>query len=500
MSAYVIGIDCGNTAIKAAVFDELGKEVAVSGLTVSTQFPKPGHAEADLEALWQACTQVLQDVVRQAAVPPTSIKALGTSGHGNGLFLLDRHGDPLVSIKSLDSRTEAWVKQAQQREDYLALRARNHQGVWPSQTATLLQWLKQHEPKTYQQATTLLFCKDYINYRLTGALSTDHGDLSASGLFDFQQNSVSPAVLSWFGIEEVERWIPPVLECDQIMGTLRSDVANQTGLVAGTPVVAGMFDVVASAIGAGTWQEGQASLVVGSWSINQVVSGSVPDNRLFMSCLFPGGRYLAMENSATSASNLEWFVREFFAAESREAESRNQSVFSLCNDLVAGVKADVSLPLFHPYLYGSRENAQVGANFSGMRGWHTRADLLYAVYEGIVFGHLEHVERLRQFGVNFDDVLLSGGGARSPVWCQMFADILAVPVHVPECGEAGAKGVAMAAFSAIDCYSTLAESIQAGRGDLQTYLPRTEQRPLIQARKEKYKKLSAWLSEWVNES
>ncbi len=156
-------------------------------------------------------------------------------------------------------------------------------------------------------------------------------------------------------------------------------------------------------------------MIAGTWSINQVISDDLPTPDIFMSSVFPGDRYLAIESSATSASNLEWFVSEFFQAEKYAAPVLDRKVFDYCNELVQQVQLNENLPIYHPYLYGSKDNAHLGANFFGVSGWHTRADLLYAVYEGIVFGHQEHVDKLARFGITFDHVVLGGGGSRSNV-------------------------------------------------------------------------------------
>jgi len=496
VSEYVLGIDCGNTAIKAAIFNLSGSEIAVSSTPVETVFSQPGYAESDLALLWQSCTQVIRESLAKANLKGSDIKAIGCSGHGNGLYLLDENKQPTTAIKSLDSRAETLSKEFQGLDTYASLRDLNHQGAWPSQTATLLKWLKINQPETYQRSSTLLFCKDYLNFKLSGRLATDFGDLSASGLFDFQSHSVSAQVLSFFDIYEVADMVPAVFNSEQTIGSVQLSAAESTGLVTGTPVIAGMIDVVASAVGAGSFEHGQASLIAGTWSINQVISNTLPTANIFMSCVFPGDRYLALECSATSAANLEWFVSEFFQSEKQLAQGLDKNVFDFCNQLVEKVAVDENLPIYHPYLYGSKDNGHIGANFFGVCGWHNRSHLLYAVYEGIVFGHREHVEKLANFEIKFDAVVLSGGGSRSAVWCQMFANILNITVKVTPCDEAGARGVAMAAATAVGLFENFDEAVSSMRGEYQSFYPKQEVQPVLLARKNKYQKISLFLNQW----
>ena len=186
---------------------------------------------------------------------------------------------------------------------------------------------------------------------------------------------------------------------------------------------------------------GQASIIAGTWSINQVFSNSpVVDTDVFMVSGFGPGRFANIDASATSAANLEWYVREFV-----ERDSNREDPFQFCNDLLAEVTPANDDPFFHPFLYGSGQAASSRAGFYGLAGWHTEGHVLRALFEGVVFEHRRHIEVLRTAGVDFDGATMSGGGTRSPYWPQMMADCLGVPIAVAECRETGALGAALGA-------------------------------------------------------
>ncbi|RUT84836.1 carbohydrate kinase, partial [Mesorhizobium sp. USDA-HM6] len=169
-------------------------------------------------------------------------------------------------------------------------------------------------------------------------------------------------------------------------------------------------------------------IIAGTWSVNQVFSTApVVDPDVFMVARFGPGRFVNIESSATSAANLEWYVREFV-----ERGSHLGDPFGHCNAAVGEVTPAWDDPIFHPFLYGSGQSAEFRAGFYGLAGWHSEGHLLRALFEGVMFEHRRHIDVLKDAGVGFDKAVLSGGGSRSEHWPQIFADGLGVPITVPE--------------------------------------------------------------------
>jgi L-xylulokinase len=183
-----------------------------------------------------------------------------------------------------------------------------------------------------------------------------------------------------------------------------------------------------------------------------VLERPLKDERVFHASSWRPDRYVSIESSATSAVNLEWFVREI-------AGTHDAAVFESCNAMVASVMPDPDLPLFQPFLYGSATQPDARGAFLGLAGWHGKPELLYALYEGVVFEHRRHIDKLRAAGATFNRASLSGGGARSAVWCQMFADIIGVPVTVAACRETGALGAAVIAGVAGGLFATIEDGM-----------------------------------------
>lgn len=467
----LLGIDCGNTVIKAALFDSSGRELAVHAESVETMQPAPGFAETDMASHWRQCVAAIRGVLTASKVAPERIQGIGTSGHGNGVYLLDRAGVPLKAVQSMDGRAEQQLAAGGLDTD--AILAINHQGIWAAQTPVLLRWLKTYDQDLYRRIGTAFLCKDYVGYCLTGERGSDFTDMSGCGLMDFRQGGYSSRLLSLFDLDDAEGFLPPLRHSTDVLGRVTAGVARETGLAEGTPVVAGLFDVVASALGSGVEQAGQASIIAGTWSCNQVVVEELPSpGAIFMPSYFDRDRYLAIESSATSTANLEWFIREFCAPEAQQARVRDISVYQVITEQLEQIDLPSDQPLFHPYLYGAGQAAHARGGFYGITGWHGRASLLYALFEGVVFGHRQHIERLQAAGVPFHSATLTGGGARSPYWTQLFADILGTEIHTAQGTETGALGAAIAAGTGTGLFTDYAQGTRQMTQRADTFQPR----------------------------
>ena len=492
MSKYLLGIDNGNTFSKAALFDLSGKEVAVANCAADTEYPHPGWTERDMEMLWQSTATAIRDVIAKSGVKPEEIAGIGNTGHGNGVYLLDKQGQPLRNgIQSMDTRAADVVADWTQRDLHAKTFPLALQSYWPAQPNALLVWLKENEPQNYERIGAILMVKDYIKYRLTGEITGDYTDMSGANLMDVRKKSYSKELMELYDLSEVYGALPPLKQSSEVAGQVTSAAAQETGLAVGTLVVGGLFDVDASAIGSGVVNENQACLVMGSWSINEVITKDpIVDPSLFMTTIFADPEwFITIEGSATSATNLEWFINQCCGDERTEAKRRGISVYEVCNEEVASLSPDSTNIIFHPFLFGSNVQPSARAGFYGVAGWHTRVHLLRALYEGVVFGHLSHIEKLRAAGGQINAARLAGGGSRSKVWSQMFADTIQVPMEVPDGDELGARGAALSAGIGAGIYKNYEEAVQAAVSVVRVHEPNPANTPHYLARYAEYQRL-----------
>ncbi len=453
---YLLGLDAGNTVIKAVLFDLTGRQIAMHAIDGHSHTPKPGHVERDLNELWSNACEAIRTCITSAGIDPADIAAVGCAGHGNGLYLSDSAGLPLLGIQSLDTRASDIAAELDAKAGE-ALHAICLQKPWPSQTPTLLAWVKASQPDLYARAHTVMLCKDFITFQLTGERVSDISDMSGAGFVRMPEAAYDDELLALYGLDDARAKLPRLLDPADVAGSVTAQAAHKTGLAVGTPVIAGYFDVVASAMGAGVVGPGEASIIAGTWSINQVFSDApVVDPKVFMVSRFGPGRFVNIESSATSAANLEWYVRELV-----ERGHHHDDPFGHCNAQIGKVSAAADDPLFHPFLYGSRLGSDYCGGFYGVAGWHKEGHLLRALFEGVMFEHRRHVEVLSRAGVTFERAVLSGGGSRSPHWPQMFADGLGVTITVPEARETGALGAAIGAGVAVGLFADYEAGIAA---------------------------------------
>lgn len=436
----LLGIDIGNTVVKAVLFDLAGHQIARHGVDGTTLKPSPGMVERPVTELWANAQEAISGCLLKSGVTPDRIAAIGLAGHGNGLYLLDKDGEPLLGIQSLDSRAAGLAGELD-RAVGPDIHAICLQRPWPSQTPVLLAWVKAHRADLYGRAGTLCLAKDIVGLNLTGQRRTDLSDMSGAGLLRLPEAAYDQTLLDLYGLSDALPLLPPLARPTEIIGDVTREAAAATGLAAGTPVVAGYFDVLASAIGSGAIAQGTAAVVLGSWSVNQVFAETpARDPNVFMVTTFGPGRFANMDNSATSAANLEWYVRTLV-----ERAGHQGDPFTMVNALVGQAPIASDDPMFHPFLYGGRQGPDQRGGFYGLAGWHDEGHLLRALYEGVAFEHRRHLATLTKAGARIGEVFLSGGGTRSPHWPQLMADTLGLPVRLGTAEETGALGAAIAA-------------------------------------------------------
>ncbi|MCU0500393.1 MAG: carbohydrate kinase [Anaerolineae bacterium] len=464
MGDLLLGIDAGLTAIKAVLFDRTGQTVAVARVATPLVADSTGRSEINMTAQWQATCRAIRSALEQAGTHGGQIAGVGVSGHGNGAYLLDRDGAALgPAISSMDHRGLPSVN-AFAATSRAALRDLTFQTLWSGQPGMILRWLRQHEPARYRQISSVLFCKDWLRYCLTGVLATDLTDASASGLYAIRPRAYDPAIFDLLEIPEAGPWLPQVRPSDQVSGAVQAAAAQQTGLAAGTPVVAGLFDVTANALGAGLVDEGRFCAVGGTWSLNIALSRQPRVPVAIRQCTIYADEalYSLIDSSATSAANLEWFLRRVLGDCVTYADFEHA--------LMASQPAE-TMPLFLPLVYGGLRDDDPGASFLGLRSSHGRGDLLRAIAEGIAFAHRYHIESLRREGLSGDRVLFTGGASRSRPLCQTLTDVLQQPVTTPAAEETGALGAAIVAAIGIGAHRDVKEAVAQLVHERESFLP-----------------------------
>lgn len=426
--------------------------------------PRPGFVERDMEEMWHANCACVKGVLQKTSVNAADIAGLGISGHGKGLYLWGKDEKPVRNgIISTDNRAwrypEIWKADGTEEKAFEL----SCQHIMACQPSALLAWLKDNEPESYGDIKYVFACKDYVRFRLTGKARAEITDYSGSGLMNLHTKKFDRNLLSLYGIEEIFEALPELCRSMDVVGHVTAKAAKETGLLPGTPVIGGMFDINACAIGSGVINPDKICMIAGTWSINEYIRKTpILDGRVLMNSLFALPEYyLVEESSPTSAGNLEWFIREFLPEAAKEAQEKGENIYDVVDRWVEETPVNRFVPIFLPFLMASNVHPNAKASFVGIALSHTRADITRSIFEGIAFCHRYHFERLMATRTSVPDTIrLSGGAAKAKVWAQMFADVMKLPVETVDADEVGALGCAIGVAQAVGIYPSCDEAVK----------------------------------------
>jgi sugar (pentulose or hexulose) kinase len=472
---YLLGIDAGISVIKAALFDRTGQEIHRMSRDTTLISPQPGWAEVSMTETWEMTVAAIRELLASTHISSSQIAGIGVTGNMIGAWLIDQQGRPVRNaILACDNRTRPlFTRLTRQQPDIL------HQIYLSSGcvmefgcTLPIIRWLVEHEPEQLVKAQSVVCCKDWLCYQLTGSIHLDYTE--APGLpGDTRNRSYSESLFDLLGIKQWRYLFPQVVASEQVVGQITPQAAQATGLCAGTPVVAGAGDVPSSTIGAGAVEPGMACTVLGTTCHNSLVVPQPvfepPDIGLLF-CL-PESSWLRTMVNLTGTPNLDWAIAQFCGLEANVASSR-QELFETVQALTQNSAPGANGLIYHPYLnpvgvIAPFVEPTARAQFFGITKAHTRSDLLRAVYEGVALAIRDCYDAI---GMP-EEIRLVGGGAKSGLWCQIIADCIGSRVLVPAGSEFGAKGAALLAGVGIHWFENISEAAKLTVSIARTYQP-----------------------------
>ncbi len=485
--SYFMGIDNGGSTTKCVIFDQNGTTITTASTRIRMNRPGSGCTERDGEEVWNANCQVIQAALQQSSLHAREIRAVSMCGYGGGMILLGAQGDPVCPfIVSTDSRADGLLTEFRKNGTDDAVYAHTLQRLWAGQPGMLLPWFQRNRPDLLKNTAHVMMIKDFIRYRLTGIIGTERTDASNTNLFSLRTGVFEPEIFRILGIEELYPLVPDrIFSPFQTAGHITEEAAAQTGLYTGTPVAAGLYDVAACTLASGILGDDALSLIVGTWGISGHLTPDLKEcegksNNMFS---FLDGWYFSEESSPTSAGNLDWFLEQAYGRRIPDGEN----VYEYCNRVVGRMDPEESDLIFLPYLYGSNTPVPAKACFFQMAGHHTADHMLMAVYEGILFSLLQHIRAL--YGTRLPEAArFSGGASRSPVWCQMAADVLGIPIEVMDCTELGAMGSAICAGIACGTWKDPEDAVRHMCHVAGTYVPDPGRTGIYRKKYEQYQR------------
>ncbi|MBA9028556.1 xylulokinase [Peribacillus huizhouensis] len=454
--SYLMGIDLGTSSVKTVIIDIDGNMKSSAQAFYDINIPNKGYAEQDPKRWWKSTVQSIKEALNNAHIQSQELKGIGFSGQMHGMVLIDKQ---LQVIRP----AIIWSDQRTQREVHsiYELLGKNYVGEITLnplstgfQTPSLL-WVKQNEPETYERIYKVLLPKDYIRLMLTGEIGTDVTDASATLAFDTRNLVWSDKLISTIGLNR--DFYPNVNNPFDIAGEITEKASKETGLYRGTPVVYGGGDQPMQSVGNGIVEAGQVSLTIGTGGqVFSVISEPKYDKqmRTHTFCNAVPGTWNIMGASLAAGLSLSWLNEKILS----------NMPYHEINELAKSVKPGSEGLLFLPYLTGERTphmDSSARGTFIGLVLNHSRANLIRAVMEGVVFALKDSVEIIKSLDTKMDTFIASGGGARSDVWLQIQANILNQEIYKVSQEEQACVGAAIMAGVGVQAYPSIKEACQA---------------------------------------
>lgn len=442
-----IGIDLGTSAMKLLLMDESGVIHNTVTKEYPLEFPKPGWSQQNPEhwkaALLAGVPELLQ------GFDGRRVAGIGAGGQMHGLVVLDEEDNVIrPAILWNDGRTAKQVDYLNHEIGKEKLSDLTANIAFAGFTAPKILWMKENEPENYAKIAKIMLPKDYINYILTGVHSCDYSDASGMLLLDVAHKCWSSQMLDICGI--TEKQMPKLYESYDCIGTVKPEMAKQLGLNENVKVAAGAGDNAAAAVGTGVVGEGGCNISLGTSGtvfISSEKFGVDDSNGLHAFAHADGGWHL-MGCMLSAASCNKWLLEDILGTSDHNAEQAAIKEERLGENRV----------FFLPYLMGERSpinDTNARGTFVGMTMDTTRADLVQAVLEGVAFAIRDSVEVARSLGIGISRSRICGGGAKSPLWKKIMANVLGCTLEVPVSEQGPGMGGAMLAMVACGVYENV---------------------------------------------
>lgn len=437
----VIGVDGGTTAVKAVAFDLEGNVVTLAHRGVPVEYGRNGEAAQDMNLIWEGVADCLKEVTA-ALDAGTEIIAVGLTGQGDGCWLVDADGEPIgMTPNWMDGRAAKRVSQWEADGRAAAVLEVTGTTTFPGLAPVLLEEIAETNPEGFAKADRLLYCKDWLRFKLTGNKTTDYTEASRHFLDVRTVDGYSAELAERLGMPDAIKLMPEIITSDALGGHVTAAAAERTGVPEGTPVGVGMIDVSVTGVGLGAVNDGDGWLILGTTGFVGVLLSSVAERRSENSMVLATGRgtqVLEFLPPMTGTPNLDW-IRTTLGMDDMSWEE----IEKIATKSGPGAAGVVYLPYASPG--GERApflDTAASSSWMGLSVSTTSGDMLRAVYEGVTFALVECIEVLGMKG----DLVVSGGGFRSDLVCQILADATGQRVIRQDAPEAGARGAAVLAL------------------------------------------------------
>ena len=428
----VLGLDIGTTSTIGILVQLPDTVLAVASRPVTLSSPQPGWAEEDPQQWWDNCCAIIEELLATSGAEPAHILGIGVTGMLPAVVLLDEDDSILrPSIQQSDGRVAAEVAQLRGEIDEASFIRKAGNGINQQLVASKIRWIERHEPEVFARIATVFGSYDFINWKLTGEKRIEQNWALEAGFVDIAQHELSDELIALAHLPR--RAVPDKASSHAIIGRVSAQAAAETGLQAGTPVIGGAADMIASALAAGVVAEGQVLLKFGG-ALDVLVASraATPDPRMFLDYHLVPGLYMPNGCMSTGGSGLNWFIDNFAGGERPAAAAAGLTIHQHLDRLAAAIRPGAEGLTIIPYFLGEKtpiHDPFARGTITGLSLSHKIGHIWRALLEAYAYAARHHVEVLRDMGHSPSQFIVSDGGANSQVWMQIVADVLQAPVQ-----------------------------------------------------------------------
>lgn len=463
MKPYLLGIDIGTSACKIAIFDKAGNVIAAESGDYHVYYPQPGWVEQNPEEWWAAVCGALKVTLKKGKIKAEEIAGIGIDGQSWAAIAVDKDGNVLTNTPIwMDTRAQDICEELNAKigeENIFALAGNSLQ---PSYTTAKILWYQRNLPEVYAKTEKILQSNSYIAYKLTGVMTQDISQGYGLHCFDMHTGQWDAAMCAKLGIPM--RMLPDIYPCHAVVGTVTEKAAEECGLAAGTPVVAGGLDAACGTLGTGVLHSGETQEQGGQAGGMSICTDTYrADPRLILGYHVVPGKWLLQGGTTGGGGVMRWLEREFGAFEREEGKRNGKSSLELFNEEAEAIPSGSDGVVFLPYMAGERSpiwNPDAKGVFYGLDFSKTKGHFIRAAMEGVAYSLRHNLEIAEQAGAKAEVLRAMGGSANSLLWTQIKADITGKPIVVPSSDTATTLGAVILAGVGVGMYESFEEAVE----------------------------------------
>lgn len=492
MGQLLLGIDIGTSACKIAVFEKNGTVIAAGSGDYPVYYPQPGWAEQNPDEWWTAVCETIKTLLQKNHIDAQEIAGVGIDGQSWSAIPIDQEGNVLANTPIwMDTRAQDICDRINREIGEENIFALTGNSLQPSYTTAKILWYKENLPQMYEKIDKILQSNAFIAYRLTDALSHDMSQGYGVHCFDMKNGCWNDEMCEKMGIPR--SFLPELVPCHQVVGTVTAKAAEKTGLAEGTPVVAGGLDAACGTLGAGVIHVGETQEQGGqAGGMSICIEEYAADPRLILGAHVVPGQWLLQGGTVGGGGVMRWFEKEFAGYEREIADRVGKSSLDQLNEIAQETPPGSDGVVFLPYMAGERSpiwDPNAKGVYYGLDFNKTKGHMVRAAMEGVAFSLKHNLDIAEDTGAKVEELRAMGGSANSLLWTQIKSDITGKPIVVPSSDTATTLGAVILAGVGVGVYKDFEEAVHMTVKITRRHEPDMEKHRLYQKNYETYLEL-----------